>query len=301
MTIQFAVNYSEAAAALLRSGDIQLDFFKCPAWLDLIAKVQTQHPVYVHCPLRVGMGIGDALDTETGNPADWGKYDAILAQTGTPWVSLHLGPEPGDHPDIPHTSLAPEHVDRVAEALIRDVSAVVDRFGPERVVGENIFGYYGGHLWTAMLPDVLHRVVEATGCGFLLDLSHARLAARDLGMDSRAYLNALPTAHIREIHVTGIQRFAGHWVEKSRRRGVDVDALRFVGRLIDHLPMVEEDWVILEWVVQQIHSGAWAEPWIIAFECGGVGWIYEAVMDEPTLEAQVPRLYALFKHPPTHR
>ena len=295
MPIQFAVNYSEAAAALLRGGKIQLDRFKCPAWPDLIARAQALHPVYVHCPLRVGMGTGDALDTETGTSPDWAKYDAILAQTDTPWVSLHLGPEPEDHPDIPLKSFAPEHVERVTAALIRDVSAVVARFGPERVVGENIFGYYEGHLWAAALPDVLHRVIEATGCGFLLDLSHARLAARDLKMDPRAYLNALPTAHIREVHVTGIQRFAGHWVEQSKSRGIDVDALRFLGRQIDHLPMVEEDWIILEWAVQQIRSGAWAEPWVIAFECGGVGWIYEAVMDEATLAEQVPRMYGLVK------
>ena len=293
--MDFAVNYSKATAALLRAGKIQFDRFKCPAWPDLIARAQIQHPLYVHCPLRVGMGTGATEDSETGKAPDWKKYEAILVQTDTPWVSLHLGPKPEDHPDIPVASLLPEHIERVTEALIRDVSAVVARFGPERVVGENIFGYYGGHLWAATLPEVLWRVVEETGCGFLLDLSHAQLAAHDLEMDLRDYINTLPVKHIREIHVTGIQTFTGHWLEKARRAGVDIDTLRFVDRPIDHLPMTEADWSMLEWMMPQIHSGAWAEPWVIAFECGGVGWIYEAVMDEATLAEQVPRLYTLVK------
>ncbi|MBN1873549.1 MAG: DUF692 family protein [Anaerolineae bacterium] len=293
IAMQFAVNYSEAAAALLHAGKVQFNRFKCPAWPDLVARVQAQYPVYIHCPLRVGMGTGDALDTETGSSADWDKYEALLMQTGTPWVSLHLGPQPGDHPEIPVASLSPEHVERVTEALIRDVNAVVARFGPEHVVGENIFSYYSSHLWAATLPDVLRCVVEATGCGFLLDLSHARLAAHDLGMDPRGYLNALPVAHIREVHVTGIQTFTGHWLEKARRAGIDPDKLRFVERPIDHLPMLGEDWEMLEWALRQIRSGAWAEPWVIAYECGGVGWIYEAVMDEATLAEEVPRLYHL--------
>ena len=295
--INFAVNYSQAASQLLQERKIQLDIFKCPAWPDVIAKAQAQHPAYVHCPLRVGMGIGDALDTETKAPANWSKYEAILAQTDTPWVSLHLGPDPEDHPDIPITSLSPKHAKRVADALIRDMEAIVARFGPDRVVGENIFGYYEGHLWAAMLPDVLHRVVEATGCGFLLDLSHARLAARDLGVDWQDYVKALPVAHVREIHITGIQRFTNKWIELSRRNGVDVEALRFLERDIDHLPMLEADWESVTWMIEQIHNGVWATPSIIAFECGGVGWIYEAVMDADTLAEQVPRLYKLIKYP----
>lgn len=64
MAMEFAVNYSLAAADLLREEQIQVDLFKCPAWPDLIAAAQEVHPVYVHFPLRVGAGINHAIDYE---------------------------------------------------------------------------------------------------------------------------------------------------------------------------------------------------------------------------------------------
>lgn len=292
----YALNYSNAAAELLRAGEIAFDRFKCPAWPDTIAEARARHPVYVHCPLRAGMGIGDALDTETGQPADWDRYAALLAQADTPWVSVHMTVRTSDHPDLPPTSLAPHAVEQVTAALIRDVGGVVARMGPERVVIENIFSFYGRHLWAAALPEVAWRVVEATGCGLLLDLSHARLAARELGRDPRTYIAALPVAHLREVHVTGLQRFAGPWVDRAREAGLEnAEFQDFAGRLIDHLPMTEDDWPIFAWAMDQIHRGAWRTPWVVAFEYGGIGGVYEAVTDPAVLTAQVPRMRALVK------
>lgn len=295
MTIQFAVNYSEIVATLLRTKQIQFNRFKCPAWPDLMKKAQAQHPIYVHCPLRVGWGIGEAQDTETNLPPNWTKYEALLAQTDTPWVSLHLGPKIEDFPDIPPTSLAPAHVAQVTQALLRDISAVVARFGPERVVVENIFGFYGNYLWAAMLPEVIAQIIIETGCGFLLDLSHAVLAARDLARPFREYVRALPVAHIREVHITGVQRFTGHWAALSRAAGIDVEALCYNEQLIDHMPMTAADWKGVTWAMAQIHSGAWATPWVVAVEYGGVGGIFEALGDVAIFIDQIPRLRALVK------
>src|SRR5690349_9413003 len=130
--MEFAVNYSPQAAGLLAQGKISVDRFKCPAWLDLIAEVQPQYPVYVHFPLRVGMGVGDAQDTEKRQPPDWGKFEAILKETDTPFVNLHLAPITDDHPDIPSDTSDPAHIERLFEAVIRDVEGVVRRFGAER-------------------------------------------------------------------------------------------------------------------------------------------------------------------------
>jgi uncharacterized protein len=289
--IDYAVNYSAAAASLLRQGRIQVDRFKCPAWPDVIRKARTENPVYVHFPLRAGPGLGSPVNSETKEPPDWDHFKGLMDETDTPWISVHLGPNPGDHPDIPPGSTEPTHVEQIADAAIRDIDAVVAKFGPDRVVAENIFEYYGMHVRAAVLPEVITRVVETTGCGLLLDLSHARLAARDLGWDPWAYLDALPVHRIREIHITGIQRFDARWVERLEKENAPqarIDELS--GREIDHLPMTPRDWEALSQTLDRIKSGAWACPRIIAFEYGGIGPFFEALTEPSILSKQIPRM-----------
>ncbi len=74
--MQLAVNYSTAAADLVRRVEIRVDCFKCPAWPDLVETAHALLPVNVHFPLLVGAGGGDALDGETGQPADWEKVES---------------------------------------------------------------------------------------------------------------------------------------------------------------------------------------------------------------------------------
>jgi uncharacterized protein (UPF0276 family) len=291
--MDFAVHYSRAAADLLAAGRVAFDRYKVPAWPDLIDTIGTSHPLYVHFPLRVGRGTGDAIDTETGQPADWGKVEQLLARTGTPFVNLHLEATTGDHPGLPPHSADPAHIAHIAESLLRDIASVAARFGPERVILENIPDD-GVLVLPAYLPQVIRDVVVASGCGFLLDLSHARLAALQLGIDPRDYIAALPIERTREIHLTGIQLLDDAWVARLRRHSVPDDTIaRFAGRPMDHLPLTEEDWAFTAWAMAEIKRGAWGQPRTIALECGGVGPLWEATTDTATLAAQVPRLAQL--------
>jgi hypothetical protein len=59
-----AASYSHPAARLLREWQVTFDLFKCPAWPDPVAAAQEIQPAYVHFPLEVGPGAGDAVDAE---------------------------------------------------------------------------------------------------------------------------------------------------------------------------------------------------------------------------------------------
>jgi len=133
--------------------------------------------------------------------------------------------------------------------------------------------------------------VDETGCGFLLDLAHARLVAKYLGMDEREYVRALPVERIREVHITGVQCLTGRFVELLHRANLEYNFLEsMIGHEIDHLPMTEPDWTFSEWTMRQIHDGAWQQPGIIAFEYGGVNGVWEAITERAVLERDVPRL-----------
>jgi uncharacterized protein (UPF0276 family) len=294
--VELAVNYSLPAAELLREERIRFDRFKCPAWPDLVATAGRDCPTYVHFPLGLGAGSRGAIDVETGQPADWAQVETLMAQTGTPLVNLHLTLTVKDYPDIPIDTRDPTHVEMLTGRLIEGVRTVVERFGPERVIVENVHHGRGRHLLPPFLPQTICRVVEETGCGFLFDLSHACLAAQDLGVDVYEYVGALPVERIREIHISGIQRFEGRWVELVRQAGLDDGLIqRYAGWVMDHLPMTGADWAFFEWAMGQVHSGAWARPWVVTFEYGGVSPPWEAITDADALAEQVPRLRAMVR------
>jgi uncharacterized protein (UPF0276 family) len=299
--VKFAVNYSSAAADLFQEGRIEVDRFKCPAWPEVIAAAQAIHPVYVHLPLRVGAGIGDAIDTETEQSADWQRLEPLLAQTDTPQINVHLAPFTSDFPGMPADTTHPAHAEMLYAHALRDVEALVARFGPARIVVENADDGKGLIPHPALQPDLIRGVVETAGCGFLLDVAHARLAAHTLGLDARVYLAGLPTAHTCEIHLAGIQPFTGRWLALMRQEGLtDKDLGWFAGlkpgQLFDHLPLVDEDWAFYAWALEQVDLGHWGDPWIVTLEYGGVRGVWELLTDRAALAEQVPRLCHMVKH-----
>jgi len=290
-TPRLAVNTSPQAEALLQSGEITFDLLKCPAWPETVRAALEVHAAYVHFPLRVGIGIGDAEDTEQHAPAVWKTMEALLEVTGTPWISLHLAPSLGGHLWRPEE---PETAERLAEAALSDIESVVARFGRERVIVENVPESPGLAAPPAIDPQWICQVIEAAGCGFLLDVSHARRAARHLGMDEKDYITKLPLAQTREIHVTGLQRLEGRWLEATREMYDDAYIEQHLrGRWQDHLPITDVDWAFLDWCVEEVRAGHWGRPEIVAFEYGGVGPFFRATTDSAVLREQVPRLWEL--------
>lgn len=293
---EFALNYSELAARLVREGAIRVDRFKCPAWPDLVARVQTEFPVYVHFGLRVGPGRGVAIDGETNQPADWSRVEQLLRATDTPYVNLHLAPTAGDWPGIPEEAAEPYRAREALERLSRDVRAVVERFGPERVVLENDWGEVDWFPRAACLPEVIRGVVQESGCGLLLDLAHARLAAQRLGVRPATYVSALPTARLREVHVSGVRRIGRAWVQRMERAGAGQPTIaRYRGQLNDHLPLTASDWRFVSQSLDNVRAGAWGRPDLATLEYGGVGPLWEAVGEESSMVEQATRLYGLVR------
>ncbi|HEY8416110.1 MAG TPA: DUF692 family multinuclear iron-containing protein, partial [Thermaerobacter sp.] len=125
----------------------------------------------------------------------------------------------------------------------------------------------------AVEPEVIGRVVAETGCGFLLDLAHARITAASLGLDPRRYVAALPVHRLCELHVTGL----GHDGRRER----------------DHMPLREPDWDLLTWTLDQVEAGVFARPWVLACEYGGAGPAFDWRTDPAVMADQFPRLAAL--------
>lgn len=295
--MEFAVNYSEPLIRLLEQGRVRIDRIKLPAWPHLVEKAAAILPVYVHLPLNIGSGLGDAWDSERRALVDWDFVETILKHSGTPMINLHLAPQGVHHPGISSDPADPQAIQRITESTLKDLRAVVRRWGKDMLLVENALPEPEGVAARAQL-SYIRTVAEECDVHFLFDISHARLSARELGLDEMEYVRGLPLERTAEIHITGIRKLEGALAEQlliDRPKEFDVTA--FIGKEIDHQAMTEDDFDFLAQVLALIPAGVLRRPWIASMEHGGIGPFWELSLNEETLAQQLPRLYTMIHQP----
>ena len=268
MPIQLGCNFSLPLLDLLGRSAVDVDWIKLsrPDTVDEDLRLaRPLRPVLLH-----------TLGKSGRRPAEWEEYPWTvlarqLAAAGSPHVALHqeLRPEDWDEP-VDLRQQGREQALAMLERLVAGVQAVRLHLSIPLLV-ENI-PYHGcfGAVRLAAMPEAFWQVVEATGAGLLLDSSHLRCTAYNLGVRVRAYARALPLAHVREIHVSG-------------PRLID-------GILTDcHHALTAEDYELLEWLLGE------TRPEIVTLEYGGTGELFETPErnDPLDLEAQLSRLRAM--------
>ncbi|GGF23430.1 hypothetical protein GCM10010954_22810 [Halobacillus andaensis] len=266
--MKFAINYSPEAQQLIDQSMINIDLFKCPDFdKGLVQQAEKSRPAYVHFDLNAGQGNMDSID--------WHQVEEFLNQTPTPFVNLHLVAYSKDFPSIRSDSLKEKDIEQVKNLVIKDIQQVVERFGAERVILENVVyrDKNSDMLQAIVTPEVICDIVYETKCGLLLDIAHAQMTCYYSGEDVYTYISRFPVDRLKELHITGIQKKDGKYK--------------------DSMPMTEADWKLAEWTLMNIKQGAWSEPWIASFEYGGVGPIFEWRTDKEVMRVQVPRLYSL--------
>lgn len=278
--MQLATHYSHQLAALMEQGAVRVDVFKVPAWLNIIQEARAILPAYVHFPLVVGQAEVDVMDFHHHAAVDWAEIEMLLAASDTPYVNVHLIVERSTYPTY--------DPDFITERFIKGVEAAVRVFGAERVIAENTHSEHGATYPAGYDPAIISTVIETTGAGLLLDVSHARLAAQYMGLDIKDYLPQLPLHAVREIHFTGIQTVTPEWANRFPDVGWIQD---LAGKTMDHLPMTADDWMFTRWMVDEVKAGRWGEPWVMAYEVGGCGggW-WEAMSDYVPYTDELPRL-----------
>jgi uncharacterized protein (UPF0276 family) len=265
--MNLAINFSPVAANLVKSGVINIDFFKTPNWDWMVAEASQIRPVAIHFNLEAG---NDAL-----GDTDWDKVDQQLQATGTPYVNLHLDARQFYYPKFQVRTDKASEIETVIQVVLSDVIQVAKRFGAQRVIIENspYQGVDGNTMQLCVLPEIITRVIDETGCGLLLDISHAIITAKYMGLDPVEYISHLPVQHIKEMHFAGIHQD------------------QVTGMLTDHLSIQEEDWLWLDWALRCIKEGEWSAPWLLSFEYGGVGEPFKWRTDPQVIAEQVPQLY----------
>jgi len=171
------------------------NFLANPHATELLLDLARDYPVSVH---TVGVSIGSADGFER---AHLDRLASFVDRLQPAMVSGHLawstfgGHYLNDLLPLPYTD---ETLGLVADQLAR----VQDRLGRAYLV-ENPSTYVGFAGSTMTETDFLNELVARTDCRLLCDVSNVFVSGHNMGFDPYAYLAALPSDAIDELHLGG--------------------------------------------------------------------------------------------------
>jgi uncharacterized protein len=168
-------------------------------------RVRADYPVVLH-GVSLSIGGTDPLD-ETYLQ----EVKRLAARIEPAWVSDHLcwtgvnGRNLHDLLPLPYTEQALRHV----ASRVRRVQDVLGR----RILLENVSSYV--EFASSAMPEweFLSGIAELADCDLLLDVNNVYVSSINHGFDARTYLDALPCARVRQIHLAGHEHNGNHVVD----------------------------------------------------------------------------------------
>ncbi len=173
--------------------------------LDWLDRLRARYPMVMH---GVSLSIGgiDPLDTvyldrlaDLADRVEPGWVSDHLCWTGIDGLNLH------DLMPLPYTDEALAH-------LVPRIQRVQDRLRRPLVL-ENVSSYvaYGAsHMDEA---EFLAELTLRSGCALLLDVNNVYVSGFNHGFDPRRYLDRIPVAAVRQIHLAGHSHQGSHIID----------------------------------------------------------------------------------------
>jgi uncharacterized protein (UPF0276 family) len=152
-------------------------------------------------PHGVGLSIGSLM------PLDRSYLQGIKRisdLTGSPYYSEHLCMTRVPGRDIGH--LAPLwFTEELLQHVIRRVLTLQDYLGKPLIL-ENVTYMLEIPQSTMSQTEFFRRLVEATGCGVLLDITNVFINATNHHFDAKQFIRDMPLSHLVQVHLAG-----GYW------------------------------------------------------------------------------------------
>jgi uncharacterized protein (UPF0276 family) len=227
--MQLTADLSDPLLDLIRAGRAPIDGVEVGPWFS-VERIRGYRQSLPGLPFTFHGG--DLIERVGWLPGAVTRIAAYQQAAGGAWVSMHLTLWPPGavwlirrqrwRLPLPNFARAARRlagqVRRLARAL--PVPVLLENVEPLSLAGDE----------AEVRPSLIEQVLAETGCGLVLDIAHACVAADALSMDAGAYLEALPLDRVRQVHVSGTRLRAG--------------------RLVDaHEPLAEDDYARLELVL----------------------------------------------------
>ncbi len=166
-----------------------------------LERIRAHYPLSLH---GIGLSIGstDALNSRHLDRLKTliRRFEPVLVSEHLSWSSVG-GRYLNDLLPLPYTEEALAH-------MVRRVSQVQD-YLERQILIENVSSYLQYTESTLPEWEFIAALTERSGCGLLLDVNNIYVSACNHGFDPGVYLQAIPAAAVREIHLAGftVNRF----------------------------------------------------------------------------------------------
>lgn len=197
-------------------------FFRRRELWPALARLKCFLPVVAH---GVGLSLGSAEGLDRPYVADLLAFLDFLRPA---WFGEHIAFTRAGGRDLGHLGPLPFNAEAVG-ALAANVRGLRPEL-PCPLILENISTPFAlpGSTWSE--PEFVTRVLDATGCGLLLDLHNLHADAVNQGFDAAAALGALPLERVVEVHLAGGYR-EGRWLVDSHTRPVPEEVFALLARV----------------------------------------------------------------------
>jgi uncharacterized protein (UPF0276 family) len=226
--IQLTCDLSTPLLGLISDGQAPIHGVEVGSWFSVrelraYRRMLPDLPFYFHG--------GDLIERVGVIPGATSRIAAYVRCTGSPWVSMHLAMwlpgtvwlmlRRGWRMPLPDTRRAVRRLVRQVKRLTAcsRVSVFLENVEPLPFQGYEF----------EVQPPLIADVLQEADCGFVLDISHARVAASALSLDVRGYLQSLPLERVQQVHVSGPRLRNGRLVDVHESlQEVDYELLDFV-------------------------------------------------------------------------
>lgn len=163
--------------------------------LATLLKIRERYPVVLH-GVSLSIGSTDPLDH-----AYLAGLKALAHRIQPEWISDHLcwtgvnGRNLHDLMPLPYTEEALRHV----AGRVREVQDALGR----RILLENVSSYVAYRSSEMSEWEFLAALARQADCDILLDVNNIYVSAHNHGYDALAFLDAMPSARVRQIHLAG--------------------------------------------------------------------------------------------------
>lgn len=228
---QLTVNYSGALVDLIQEDHISIAGIEVGPWFspNEIKSFQQTFPTlpfYFHASSIVSR-------IKLRKKSTLRQLAKYLESSNSPWLSLHIDLLPWHIFLLSKylgTHLTPPDTEQAMSQFIETL-AEVQKVTNVPIILENLHSLPRAKYNYAASPENITALVKRTACGFLLDIAHARIAAKLQQQDIYAYIEGLPLEKLEQIHVSGIRM----------KNGQIHDA---------HESLAEDDYQLLKWVLK---------------------------------------------------
>ncbi|MDF3884029.1 MULTISPECIES: MNIO family bufferin maturase [Cupriavidus] len=161
----------------------------------VLREVRSRYPVVLH-GVSMSVGSSDGLDRNYLQ-----RLKALVDEFDPLYVSDHLswsriaGFNSHDLLPIPYT-------DEALNLVCANIAVAQDVLG-RAMLFENPSSYLALPGATMTEWEFLAAMCDRTGCGLLLDVNNVFVSATNHGFDAHAYIDGIPAADVRQIHLAG--------------------------------------------------------------------------------------------------